>query len=211
MSSEQASGPSRRGLLVVVSAPSGAGKTSLLHAAIEADPQLGFSVSYTTRQPRPGEQDGKHYHFINKPQFEERIAADDFLEYATVFDNLYGTSRSATREALAAGRDLILEIDWQGARNIRASEMDCISIFIVPPSLEELQRRLENRGKDSPEVIERRMAEARAELSHWEEYDYLIINDDFDRARMEMNTVIAASRLHRRQQAERVRGMLQDL
>lgn len=210
--SSQAAGELRRqGLLIVVSAPSGAGKTSLLHAAIDADDQLGFSVSYTTRQPRSGEVDGEHYYFVTREEFKVRIEQGDFLEHAQVFGNLYGTSRSATQTALASGRDLILEIDWQGARNIREHKQDCISIFIVPPSLDELQRRLENRGEDSPEVIQRRMAEAQAELSHWQEYEYLIINDDFEQARQQMNTIIDAARLHRRQQEGRVRLLLEGL
>ncbi len=201
----------RQGLLIVVSAPSGAGKTSLLRAAIDADDQLGFSVSYTTRQPRAGEIDGEHYHFITDEEFKARIEQGDFLEHAEVFGNLYGTSRSATIQALESGRDLILEIDWQGARNIRQHKQDCISIFIIPPSLDELRSRLQSRGKDSPEVIQRRMAEAQAELSHWHEYEYLIINDDFDQARKQMNTVIDAARLHRHQQEGKVRALLEGL
>ncbi len=211
MLNENNSQDSRRGLLIVVSAPSGAGKTSLLQAAIAADEQLAFSVSYTTRQPRSGEIDGQHYHFINHEEFQTRIAADDFLEYAEVFGNLYGTSSMATELVLKSGRDLVLEIDWQGARKIREHGMECISVFIMPPSLPELQRRLESRGKDSNEVIKRRMAEARSEMSHWQEYDYIIINDDFTQAVGQLATIIAAARLRCSIQTTRIENMLSDL
>ncbi len=211
MSSEHDHKAHAQGLLIVISAPSGAGKTSLLRAAIEADEKLGFSVSYTTRPPRAGEVDGQHYHFVSHAQFQQRIAEDDFLEHAEVFGNLYGTSSSATRAALAAGQDLILEIDWQGARRIRAQVSNCVSIFILPPSLAELQRRLESRAQDALEVIQRRMAEAHAEMSHWEEYDYLVVNEDFDHATSQLGMIINAARLQRVQQAARLRELLRDL
>ncbi len=211
MSNDDLSSLARHGLLIIVSAPSGAGKTSLLQTTIAADSQLAFSVSYTTRQPRTGEVNGTHYNFVSREEFQKRIDGGDFLEHAEVFGNLYGTSCSATEQTLASGQDLVLEIDWQGARRIRQHGLECISIFIMPPSLEELQRRLESRGKDSEEVINRRMAEARAEMSHWEEYDYLIVNDDFEQAAGQMSTIIAAARLQCSQQRQRIAGMLEDL
>lgn len=199
------------GLLIVISAPSGAGKTSLLQAALAADSRLAFSVSYTTREPRPGEINGQHYHFVDVPAFQARLAAADFMEHAEVFGNWYGTSRSATQARLTAGYDLILEIDWQGARLVRNDQFDCVSIFILPPSMAELQQRLERRGKDKPEVIAKRMAEARAEMSHWHEYDYVIVNDNFERAVAEINTIITAARLRKDQQLQRLQSLLQDM
>jgi len=198
----------KQGLLVVVSAPSGTGKTSLLHAALVADPQLRFSVSYTTRVPRAGEIDGQHYHFVDHEAFQARIAADDFLEYAEVFGHWYGTSRSATQDVLNDGQDLILEIDWQGARLIRDHDFKGISIFILPPCIAELQRRLESRGKDSAAVIKDRMAKARAEISHWQEYGYILVNDDFASTVAQINTIIYAARLQRVQQIGQIHALL---
>jgi guanylate kinase len=183
------------GQLFIVSAPSGAGKTSLVHALIERLAGIGVSVSHTTRRIRPGEVQGRDYHFVDVEAFRAMIARDDFLEHALVFGNYYGTSRSGVAAALAGGSDLVLEIDWQGARRIRELVPDAVSVFIMPPSLEELRHRLERRGKDDPATIERRMEAAREEMSHFEEYQYLIVNDDFARARDDLAAIVRAARL----------------
>ena len=182
------------GLLFVVTAPSGAGKTSLIDAALKEDPRLRLSISYTTRPPRPGEVNGREYHFVDPATFESMANAGEFLESAYVYKNRYGTSRSVVRDLLAGGDDLILEIDWQGARQVRRAFPDCIGIFILPPSIEELERRIRVRGQDSEEVIALRMAQAREELSHAGEFQYAIINKDFDEARKRMLEVIRAER-----------------
>ena len=188
------------GVLFVVSAPSGAGKTSLLKALIPSDPQLRLSVSHTTRAPRPGEQDGVHYHFVDRPQFEQMVAEGAFLEHAQVFDNLYGTAEATVRDLLAGGHDAVLEIDWQGARQVRKRFPDAVGIFIVPPSVAALRERLGGRGQDSLEVIERRMRDARRELSHYGEYDYLVVNDVFERALDDLRAIVVAERLRRPRQ-----------
>jgi guanylate kinase len=193
-----------RGILFVVSAPSGAGKTSLVNALLECDTHLSLSVSYTTRAPRPGEKDGEHYHFVDKARFEAMVAEDAFVEYARVFDNAYGTAESALREVLDAGRDLLLEIDWQGAQQVRARFPEAVTVFIVPPSVEELERRLRGRGQDSDAVIAARMASARDELSHYGEYDYLIVNQVFETALAELQSVVAAERLRQPRQSARM-------
>jgi guanylate kinase len=199
------------GTLFIVSAPSGAGKTSLVKALLERMSDVVVSVSHTTREPRPGEQDGVDYHFVSKPAFEAMVTAGGFLEHARVFDNFYGTSRSAVAEQLEAGRDVILEIDWQGARQVRARFPDSISIFIAPPSITVLRARLAGRGQDSSEVVERRMREARSELSHFPEYDYLVINDDFNVALVELRAIVAAERLREPRQAARFSGALAEM
>lgn len=193
-----------RGILFVVSAPSGAGKTSLVKALLECDEDLSLSVSYTTRAPRPGEKDGEHYHFVDKARFEAMVAEDAFIEYARVFDNAYGTAESALREVLDAGRDLLLEIDWQGAQQVRTRFPEAVTVFIVPPSVQELERRLRGRGQDSDAVIAARMASARDELSHYGEYDYLIVNQVFETALAELQSVVAAERLRQPRQAARM-------
>ncbi len=180
---------SKRGHLYVIAAPSGAGKTSLLHALMRRRPEVGFSVSCTTRKPRPGEQEGRDYHFIERAEFERLVAAGEFVEHADVFGNLYGTPRSVVDAALAQGRDLILEIDWQGARQVRERLPDAIQIFILPPSRAELESRLRKRGSDSDEAIARRLAESVLEMSHWRDFDYVIVNRDFDRALAELEAV----------------------
>ena len=182
------------GLLFVITAPSGAGKTSLIDALLKSDPELGLSISYTTRPPRPGEQNGREYHFVDKPTFEAMAAAGEFLESAEVHGNRYGTSRAVVRDLLARGNDLILEIDWQGARQVRRSFPDCIGIFILPPSLEELERRMRTRGQDSESVMGVRLANAREELTHSSEFKYAIINKDFDEARNGLVEIIRAER-----------------
>ena len=173
----------------MIAAPSGAGKTSLLHALMRRRPGVGFSVSCTTRKPRPGEQDGKDYHFIEREEFERLIKAGEFIEHANVFGNLYGTRRSVVEESLADGRDLILEIDWQGARQVRERLPDAVQVFILPPSRVELEARLRKRGSDSGEAIARRLAESVEEMSHWREFDHVIVNSDFDQALTELEAV----------------------
>lgn len=196
------------GTLYIISAPSGAGKSSLLRAVLETSgEELALSVSHTTRDPRPGEVDGQDYHFVDTGTFREMIAADDFLEHAEVFDNFYGTSRVAVQAQLAAGQDVILEIDWQGARQVRRLMPGCIGIFILPPSREALRERLQGRGQDEETVIERRMRDAVSEMSHYDEYDYLIINDDFQQAQDELASILRSRRLRLDAQAGR-RGAL---
>lgn len=185
---------SNDGRLFVVAAPSGAGKTSLVHALVERDPRLIISVSFTTRSPRPGEKDGVHYHFTSLPAFEAQLARDEFLEHAEVFGNRYGTHRQTTLDLLAAGRDVILEIDWQGARQVRERFPDCDSIFILPPSLDALRSRLGKRGQDSESVIAGRMQKAQAEISHCSEFEHVIVNDDFDEALAELQRCVEACR-----------------
>ncbi len=200
--------PASKGLLFVVSAPSGAGKTSLVAALLERDPALTLSVSYTTRAQRSGEVDGKHYHFVDHQRFEQMIAEDAFIEYARVFDNAYGTAESSLRETLDRGQDLLLEIDWQGARQVRGRFPEAVSIFIVPPSLAALDERLRGRGQDSDRVISERMAKARDELSHWDEYGYLVVNDQFEQALGDLGAILQAERLRTPQQAPREQARL---
>jgi guanylate kinase len=180
---------SKRGHLYVIAAPSGAGKTSLLKALMARRPGVSFSVSCTTRAPRPGEQDGRDYHFIGREEFERLVAQGEFVEHADVFGNFYGTRRSVVEAALAEGRDLILEIDWQGARQVRERLPDAIHIFILPPSRAELESRLRRRGSDSEAAIARRLRESALEMSHWRDFDYVIVNRDFDRALAELEAV----------------------
>jgi guanylate kinase len=183
------------GLLIVITAPSGAGKSSLIAAALKADPALRLSVSYTTRSPRPGEQDGREYHFVDEKAFLAMLERGEFLESAEVHGNRYGTSEKVITRELAARHDLILEIDWQGAQQVRRLFPDCIGIFILPPSIDELERRMQKRGQDSAEVIRRRMAVARDEISHSPEFDYAIINKDFDEASQDLVAIIRTARL----------------
>ena len=183
------------GLLIVITAPSGAGKSSLIAAALKADPALRLSVSYTTRAPRPGEQNGREYHFVEEKAFLEMLERGDFLESAEVHGYRYGTSESAINGELADKHDLILEIDWQGAQQVRRLYPDCIGIFILPPSIAELERRMQKRGQDAEDVIRRRMAVAKDEISHSPEFDYAIINKDFDEASQDLLAIIRAARL----------------
>lgn len=179
-----------RGQLFVVSAPSGAGKTSLLKALIGRNPALTFSVSYTTRSPRSGEVDGRDYHFIDAARFEAMQASDAFLESARVFGNGYGTAAADVERERAGGRDVVLEIDWQGARQVRRRRPETVSIFILPPSRESLRARLTGRGTDSESIIDRRMAAAATEMAHWEEYDYVVVNDEFERALADLAAIV---------------------
>ncbi|MEZ5542271.1 MAG: guanylate kinase [Pseudomonadota bacterium] len=200
------------GTLYIISAPSGAGKSSLVKALLETSGAgLALSVSHTTRAPRPGEVDGREYHFTDVARFQAQIAAGDFLEHAQVFDNFYGTSRSAVESQLAAGLDVILEIDWQGARAVRSQVPGTVSIFILPPSRAALASRLAARGQDDDAVIARRMRDAVSEMSHYAEYDYLIINDVFAQARDELAAIVRARRLQLSPQARRHAGLLASL
>ncbi|MGB1092051.1 MAG: guanylate kinase [Oceanobacter sp.] len=199
------------GTLFIFSAPSGAGKTSLVNALLKKTSYIGVSVSHTTRAPRPGEENGVAYHFVDKQEFQDMAAAGNFLEHAQVFDNFYGTSKVWVESELAAGRDVILEIDWQGAQQVRELMPDSVSVFIAPPSIEALRERLQGRGQDSEEIIERRMADARSEMSHFDEYDYLIINDDFDNSLEELRAVVIARRHRMTAQRQRHQETLKAL
>jgi guanylate kinase len=184
-----------QGTLYVISAPSGAGKTSLVAGMLRNDGRLGVSVSHTTRPMREGEQHGVNYHFVSRDEFEAMIGRGDFLEHADVFGNYYGTSQVWVRETLATGQDVILEIDWQGAEQVRRLIPECVGIFIVPPSAEVLRERLTGRGTDAPEVVERRLAEATDECSHAVEFDYLVVNDNFDVALADLLAIVRGQRL----------------
>ncbi|OGA40764.1 MAG: guanylate kinase [Betaproteobacteria bacterium RIFCSPLOWO2_12_FULL_68_19] len=184
----------RKGSLFVITAPSGAGKTSLINALLEDDPRLKLSVSYTTRAPRPGERDGREYHFVDEPTFLAMRSRGEFLENAEVHGYRYGTSKRVINEALGRGEDLVLEIDWQGARQVRALYPDCVGIFILPPSVAELERRMRARGQDSEQVIRRRLENARDELTHAGEFKYAIINKDFNTAKDELAEIIRKER-----------------
>ncbi len=199
------------GTLFIVSAPSGAGKTSLLKALVETEERVRVSVSHTTRPRRPGEREGVDYHFIDSGTFSRMIEAGAFLEHARVFGNFYGTSEAGIREQLARGSDVILEIDWQGARQVRQRFPETVSIFILPPTPEALRQRLGSRGQDSDAVIQLRMGEAREEMSHYPEYDYLVVNDLFDQALGELRAIITAQRLRQEPQAERLQERLRSL
>lgn len=199
------------GNLFIVSAPSGAGKTSLVRAMMERLGKVAFSVSHTTRAMRPGEQEGRDYHFIDVPTFEAEIAAGAFLEYAKVFDNYYGTARASVEAQLEAGDDVFLDIDWQGARQIRAAWPGVVSIFILPPSRAALESRLRGRGQDPDDIIAKRMQGAVSESAHYDEYDYLIINDDFPTALDELMAIVRAQRLRTSQQALRHADLLERL
>ncbi|TNF34072.1 MAG: guanylate kinase [Gammaproteobacteria bacterium] len=201
----------RQGNLFIISAPSGAGKTSLVKALVEADPSIVVSVSHTTRTPRPGEVDGVNYHFVDEARFHQMAAEGAFLEHARVFGNHYGTSEASVRAQLAAGHDVILEIDWQGAEQTRKQLPDSISIFILPPSREVLHQRLTGRGQDDAAVIAKRMAEATSEMSHYPEADYLVINDDFNTALADLAAIVRAARLSQRQQQQTQAALLSRL
>jgi guanylate kinase len=197
-----------RGNLFVVVAPSGAGKTSLVKALLEREPNIKLSISYTTRKPREGEVNGRDYHFAARADFEKMIAQGDFLEYANVYGNYYGTSKRWIETELAGDHDVLLEIDWQGAAQLKNLFPHMMGIFILPPSLAELRKRLESRGKDAPEAIERRMASAREEISHVLEFEYIIVNERFEAALSDLISVVHATRVSRAQQAVRLASLL---
>lgn len=199
------------GTLYVISAPSGAGKTSLVKALLSQDQRVCVSVSHTTRDIRPGETDGKDYNFVSMAAFNAMIEQEHFLEYAEVFTNKYGTSQLWVEEQLQQGLDVILEIDWQGAQQIRKQMPDCVSLFILPPSITELRKRLTGRGTDSEETINHRMSEALNEIRHYGEYEYLVVNDDFDTALQELQSVFTARRLELTRQQQKYATMLTDL
>ena len=186
-----------KGLLFVITAPSGAGKSSLIDALLKDDARLRLSVSYTTRAPRPGEVNGREYHFVAEKTFLAMLDRGEFLESAEVHGNRYGTSQAVIREALARGQNLVLEIDWQGAQQVRKLHPDCIGVFILPPSVGELERRMRARGQDSDAVIRRRQASAEEEISHAPEFDYAIINEDFDEAKQDLRAIIRVERLRK--------------
>ena len=202
----------RRGLLLILSSPSGAGKSTLARRLMEWDPSLRFSVSATTRAPRPGEEDGREYYFRSRAEFEAMVAAGEMLEHAEVFGNLYGSPKGPVETAMKEGRDTLFDIDWQGGQQIRNSSLgrDVVSVFVLPPSIAELDRRLRGRGQDSDEVIAGRMAKSQSEISHWAEYDYVIVNNDIDQAFNDLLTILQAERMRRDRQpglAEFVRGL----
>lgn len=199
------------GTLFVVSAPSGAGKTSLVRALLERDARIELSVSHTTRARRPSERDGDHYYFVDTATFDSMRADSEFLEHAQVFGNAYGTSRKAVQQRLSRGVDVVLEIDWQGARQVRQQMSGGVGIFILPPSLEHLHARLQSRAQDDAQTIERRMQAAVQEISHYQEYDYLLVNDDFDTACRELGAIVTSRRLGQAVQASRLRGLLESL
>ena len=199
------------GTLYIISAPSGAGKTSLVKSLVDSEALIRVSVSHTTRAMRPGEVDGVNYHFVSHEQFHAMLDENAFLEHAEVFGNLYGTSQRWVEQTLAEGYDLILEIDWQGAQQVRRLMPQSKSIFILPPTQEALRHRLTNRGQDSGEIIERRMREAVSEMSHYVEYDYLVINDDFTHALSDLKAIFRANQLLQGPQQQRHNGLLGEL
>lgn len=191
----------RRGLLFVMSSPSGAGKTTLSRKLLAADKSISMSISVTTRKPRPGETDGKDYHFISKDAFDAMITANELLEWANVFGNYYGTPRKPVEVALAAGRDMLFDIDWQGTQQLaQAMKDDLVRLFILPPAPDVLRERLIKRAQDTSAVIAKRMAEAAHEISHWPEYDYVVVNDDLEKAHQQVLAILTAERLKRRRQ-----------
>ena len=191
----------RRGLMVVLSSPSGAGKTTLTRKLLASHSDMSMSVSATTRKPRPGEVDGHDYYFVSKDKFSEMIENEDFLEHAKVFDNYYGTPRAPVEDALMDGRDVIFDIDWQGAQQLeQAAVEDLVKIFILPPDMRALESRLRTRAQDSDDVIAKRMSKSESEISHWSEYDYIIVNEDIDTALAELEAIVIAERMKRRRQ-----------
>ena len=200
-----------KGTLYIISAPSGAGKTSLVKALTADAQQISVSVSHTTRAMREGEREGVDYHFVDQQTFLQMSGDGDFLEHAQVFDNYYGTSQSHVEQQLAQGLDVILEIDWQGARQVLKQFADALSIFILPPSSAALKERLQNRGQDDDEIINRRMQDAVSEMSHYAEFDFIIVNDDFDVALQELGSIFTANKLRQLQQEQRLQTLITEL
>ncbi len=198
----------KRGTLYIVAAPSGAGKSSIVNAVLARDTDIALSISFTSRAARPGERHAQHYHFISADEFKAMIRAGDFFEYAEVHGDWKGTARQSVEPQLDAGKDVLLEIDWQGARQVREKVPDAVSVFILPPSRAALEQRMRNRGQDSEEVIQRRLAAAREEMSHYDEFDYVIVNDVFDEAVAQMHAIFVASRLRREAQDVRHAGLI---
>ncbi|MCK0143671.1 guanylate kinase [Aliiroseovarius sp. F20344] len=192
----------RRGLLIILSSPSGAGKSTLAKRLMEWDPTLSFSVSATTRAPREGEKDGEHYHFVDESRFREMVIQGEMLEHAHVFGNFYGSPAEPVRKAIESGKDVLFDVDWQGEVQIRNSSMasHSLSIFILPPSIDELRSRLEGRGQDSDDVIQKRMQKSWDEISHWGSYDYVLVNDDLEETAQKLITIVEATRQRRNQQ-----------
>ncbi|HEY0231498.1 MAG TPA: guanylate kinase [Dokdonella sp.] len=199
------------GTLFIVAAPSGTGKSSLVNALLEREPGISLSVSYTSRLPRPGEVEGRHYHFVSRDLFEHMAAKGAFYEYANVHGDLKGTARDAVEPLLASGRDVLLEIDWQGARQVRAARPDSVSVFILPPSRTELERRLRTRASDNAEAIARRLADSREEIAHAADFDYIVVNDQFADALADLRAIVAGQRLRRAAQLSRHAVLLDDL
>ena len=200
-----------RGTLYIVAAPSGAGKSSIVNAVLARDPQIALSISFTSRQPRPGERHAQHYNFVTADEFKGMIRAEDFFEYAQVHGDWKGTARQSVEPQLNAGKDVLLEIDWQGARQVRDKVPDAVSVFILPPSREALEQRMRNRGQDSEAVIQQRLAAAREEMSHFDEFDYVIVNEVFEAAVDDMCAIFTASRLRREPQVARHEGLISAL
>jgi len=192
-----------RGTLFIVAAPSGAGKSSIVNAVLARDPNICLSISFTSRKPRPGERHAEHYHFVSKDEFEGMVAAGDFFEHALVHGDWKGSARQSVEPQLASGKDVLLEIDWQGARQVRDKVPDAVSVFILPPSRQALEQRMRNRGQDTEEVIAQRLAAAREEMSHYGEFDFVIVNEDFETAVGEMCSIFIASRVRKDQQVAR--------
>ena len=207
-SSNPDQGNPSRGKLFIIAAPSGAGKTSLVNELLKCDSRLVLSISHTTRSARPGEIDGQHYHFVSEADYEQMVKNGDFMEHAQVFDHFYGSNRNSVALQLEAGHDVILEIDWQGAHQVQSVFPDSCLIFIIPPSLETLRERLTGRGQDSASVIQRRMRDARAEISHWAEFDHLVVNDDFDTALEELLSIINDHRTRQPRQVNKDHQLL---
>jgi guanylate kinase len=199
------------GTLFIVAAPSGAGKSTLVNALLEREPDISLSISHTTRPPRPGEQYGRHYYFVERAEFEREVAEGIFLEHAEVHGNFYGTSRTTVQDLLRQGRDVLLEIDWQGAAQIRKAKPDCVSVFILPPSRAELERRLRGRGSDSEDVIERRLRNSRGEIAHAHEFDYIIVNDRFEDALQTLQAIVRAVRQRSALQCHRHEALIREL
>lgn len=201
----------RRGLMFVLSSPSGAGKTTLSRRLLESEEGVAMSVSVTTRAPRPGEVDGRDYHFIDVPTYDAMVKNNELLEHAVVFDNKYGTPRKQVMEAIESGRDVLFDIDWQGTRQLaQTCREEMVSIFLLPPTLDELERRLRARAQDSEEVVQKRMARAVDEISHWEEYDYVVVNEDLDKAMAHIRRILHSERFKRWRQLD-IAGFVENL